>query len=73
MSDFEYTTKLNGAEISVWFDVTWDEGNAIPSFHGVFYECQNITPVLSKEQIAELEMEGEKGFWEYGWESANGY
>jgi len=73
IDEFEYTTTLNGAVVSVWFDVSWDEGNAIPSFNGVFYECQDITPVLSKEQIAELEMEGEKGFWESGWESANGY
>lgn len=73
IDEFEYTTTLNGAVVSVWLNVDWDDGNAIPSFKGVFYECQDVTPILSKEQIAELEMEGEKGFWESGWDSANGY
>ena len=73
IEDFEYTTTLNGAVVSVWFDVSWDDGDATPNFKGVFFECQDVTPILSKEQIAELEMEGEKGFWESGWESANGY
>lgn len=73
MSDFEYTTTLNGAVVSVWLTVKEDDDGFYPSFHGVFYECQDVTPILTKEQIAELEMEAEKGFWEYGWESANGY
>ena len=74
MSDFEYKTTLNGAVVSVWLDVSWDDDdNAVLTFNGVFYECQDVTPILSKEQIAELEMEAEKGFWEFGWESANGY
>ena len=73
IEDFEYKTTLNGAVVSVWFDVSWDDGNATPSFTGVFFECQDVTPILSKDNIAELVMEGEKCFWESGLESANFY
>jgi hypothetical protein len=73
IDEFEYKTTLNGAVVSVWLSVDWDDGNAIPHFDAVFYEDQDVTAILSNEQIAELEMEAEKGFWESGWESANGY
>lgn len=68
---FEYTTTLNGAIVSVWFNVEVDEGTVRPTFDAIFYEGTDVTPILSKEQISELEMEAEKGFWESEWESTN--
>ena len=73
MKQFEYTTTLNGGIVSVYLNVTEDDGNFYPSFDSVWFECVNITSILSKEQIADLEMEAEAGFFEAGWESANGY
>lgn len=77
MKQFEYTTTLNGGIVSVYLNVTEDNDECgthyITEFDSVFFECVNITSILSKEQIAELEIEAEAGFFEAGWESANGY
>jgi len=74
MTEFEYTTTLNGGIVSVWLDLTKDDdGSLIPSFNGVFFECMDITPILSKEQISELEMEAEAAFIDHSWELKNAY
>lgn len=77
MKQFEYTTTLNGGIVSVYLNVTEENDecgtHCFTEFDSIWFDGTNITSILSKEQIAELEIEAEAGFFEAGWESANGY
>jgi hypothetical protein len=77
MNKYVYTTTLNGGIITVVLNIHTEQNedgwNTTTSFQAVYFDCTDVTGILSKETINELEMEAEKGFTESAWEQANGY
>ena len=75
MTEFEYNTTLNGGVITVVLNIEeiFDEDGKdwVTSFQAVYYDCTDITGILSKEQINELEMEAQAGFSDYCFELGN--
>jgi hypothetical protein len=75
MTEFEYSTTLNGGVITVVLNIEeiLDEDGIdwTTSFQAVYYDCTDVTGILSKEQINELEMEAQAGFSDYCFELGN--
>jgi hypothetical protein len=75
MTEFEYSTTLNGGVITVVLNVEeiLDEDGIdwTTSFKAVYYDCTDVTGILSKEQINELKMEAQAGFSDYCFELGN--
>ena len=75
MTEFEYSTTLNGGVITVVLNVEeiLDEDGIdwATSFQTVYFDCTDVTGILSKEQINELEMEAQAGFSDYCFELGN--
>ena len=65
---FEYETTIHGGIVSVYLTVESgeDEGGKYTKtyFQSVYHDGTDVTGILSNEQIAELEMEAERGFYE---------
>ena len=75
MTEFEYKTTLNGGVITVVLNIEeildedgidWTTG-----LSAVYYDCTDVTGILSKEQINELEMEAQAGFSDYCFDLGN--
>ncbi len=77
MTEFEYHTTLNGGAVTVVLNIERvideDGEDFHTSFGAVYYDCTDVTAILSKETLNELEMEAEAGFSDYSWELKNGY
>jgi hypothetical protein len=75
MTEFEYRTLLNGGLVTVVLSIEefFDEDgeDRIVAFDGVYFDGVDITPILSSEQINELEMEAEKAMSDYSFELKN--
>lgn len=75
MTEFEYNTTLNGGVITVVLNIEeiFDEDGKdwVTSFQAVYFDCTDVTGILSKEQINELEMEALAGFSDYCFELGN--
>jgi hypothetical protein len=75
MTEFEYNTTLNGGVITVVLNIEefLDEDGIDwkTSFQAVYHDCTDVTGILSKEQINELEMEALAGFSDYCFELGN--
>jgi hypothetical protein len=75
MTEFEYNTTLNGGVITVVLNIEeiLDEDGIdwTTSFQSVYFDCTDVTGILSKEQINELEMEAQAGFSDYCFELGN--
>jgi hypothetical protein len=75
MTEFEYNTTLNGGVITVVLKIEefFDEDGTdwMTSLSAVYYDCTDVTAILSKEQINELEMEAQSGFSDYCFELGN--
>ena len=75
MTEFEYNTTLNGGVITVVLNIEeiFDEDGKdwVTSFQAVYFDCTDVTGILSKEQINELEMEALAGFSDYCFELRN--
>jgi hypothetical protein len=75
MTAFEYSTTLNGGVITVVLNIEeiLDEDGIDwkTSFQAVYYDCTDVTGILSKEQINELEMEAQAGFSDYCFDLRN--
>jgi hypothetical protein len=75
MTEFEYNTTLNGGVITVVLKIEeiFDEDGTdwMTSLSAVYYDCTDVTGILSKEQINELEMEAQSGFSDYCFELGN--
>jgi len=75
MTEFEYNTTLNGGVITVVLKIEefFDEDGTdwMTSLNAVYYDCTDVTGILSKEQINELEMEAQSGFSDYCFELGN--
>ncbi|CAB4141545.1 hypothetical protein UFOVP415_15 [uncultured Caudovirales phage] len=75
MTEFEYNTTLNGGVITVVLNIEeiFDEDGKdwVTSFQAVYFDCTDVTGILSKEQINELEMEAQAGFSDYCFELGN--
>lgn len=67
MKQFEYETTLNGGVVSVYLKVTTEDDECgtreLVDLDSVFFDCTNVTAILSKEQLSELEMEAEAAFY----------
>ena len=75
MTEFEYNTTLNGGVITVVLNIEeiFDEDGKdwVTSFQAVYFDCTDVTGILSKEQINKLEMEALAGFSDYCFELGN--
>jgi hypothetical protein len=75
MTEFEYNTTLNGGVITVVLKIEefFDEDGTdwMTSLSAVYYDSTDVTGILSKEQINELEMEAQSGFSDYCFELSN--
>jgi hypothetical protein len=75
MTEFEYNTTLNGGVVTVVLNIEeiFDEDGKdwVTSFQAVYFDCTDVTGILSKEQINELEMEAQAGFSDYCFELGN--
>jgi hypothetical protein len=75
MTEFEYSTTLNGSVITVVLNIeeTIDEDGTdwVTGLSAVYYDCTDVTGILSKEQINELEMEAQAGFSDYCFDLGN--
>jgi hypothetical protein len=77
MSQFEYTTTLNGGVVDVFIKVKIDRDpdgtHTELSLDAVIFEGVDIMKILSKETLDGLEMEAELGYWNSVVDSKNGY
>jgi hypothetical protein len=75
MTEFEYNTTLNGGIITVVMNIEHDfdeDGESIhTSLDAVYYDCTDVTGILSKEQLTALEMEAEAAMSDYSFEQRN--
>lgn len=66
--NFEYQTTIHGGIVSVWLTIERDKDETgkytRTHFKGVFLDGTEVTSILTNEQIAELEMEAERGFYD---------
>lgn len=63
MTEFEYKTTLNGGIVTVVLNIeeVCDEDGIdyFTSLQAVYYDCTDVTGILSKQQQNELEMEAQ--------------
>jgi hypothetical protein len=63
MTEFEYETTLNGGIVTVVLDIeeilTEDGTDHSITLQAVYYDCTDVTGILSEQQLSELEMEAE--------------
>jgi hypothetical protein len=75
MTEFEYNTTLNGGVVTVVLNIEEiideDGKDWVTSFQAVYFDCTDVTGILSKEQINELEMEAQAGFSDYCFDLSN--
>jgi hypothetical protein len=75
MTEFEYNTTLNGGVVTVVLNIEEiideDGQDWITSFEAVYYDCIDVTSILSKEQLNELEMAALAGFSDYCFDLRN--
>jgi hypothetical protein len=75
MTEFEYSTTLNGGVVTVYLKIeeeSDEEGKIVmTTLDAVYYDGTDVTGILSKDQITALEMEAEIGFSDYAWEASN--
>ncbi len=75
MTEFEYNTTLNGGVITVVMNIEEvideDGTDYVTSLKAVYYDCTDVTGILSKEQLTALEMEAESGMSDYSFEQRN--
>lgn len=75
MTEFEYKTTLNGGIITVVMNIEhyFDEDgeNIHTNLDAVYYDCTDVTGILSKEQLTALEMEAEAAMSDYSFEQRN--
>ncbi|CAB5223024.1 hypothetical protein UFOVP378_45 [uncultured Caudovirales phage] len=75
MTEFEYNTTLNGGVVTVVLNIEeiLDEDGIdwTTSFQAVYFDCTDVTSILSKEQLNELEMAALAGFSDYCFDLRN--
>jgi hypothetical protein len=75
MTEFEYSTTLNGGVITVVMNIEEiideDGTDFVTSLDAVYYDCTDVTGILSKEQLIALEMEAQAGMSDYSFEQRN--
>jgi hypothetical protein len=63
MTEFEYSTTLNGGIVTVVLNIeeVCDEDGIdyFTSLQAVYHDCTDVTGILSKQQLNELEMEAQ--------------
>lgn len=70
MTEFEYNTTLNGGIVTVVLNIeeVCDEDGIdyVTSLQAVYHDCTDVTGILSKQQLNELEMEAQSVLHEEG-------
>jgi hypothetical protein len=65
-TEFEYDTTLNGGVVTVVLriDESCDEDGVyfIRSLKAVYFDCGDVTSILSEQQLSELEMEADSAW-----------